>query len=542
MELYAVFAFILALFLSMVMIPPLVRLAGPLHLVDMGGERKIHRGSVPRIGGVAIVVGSLIPILLWVPLDRFHAAFTAAVILLFVFGLLDDRFNIDYRLKLLGQILAASIVVAVGGVLIEEVPLSLGGTLPAFVAVPLTIIALAGFTNAVNLSDGLDGLAGGIALLAISALLILLIADAGTDGSILVVLTALGGSILGFLRFNSFPARLFMGDTGSQFLGFSTGVLAIAITQREDLALSPLLPLLVLGLPILDTLTVMVRRMARGQSPFKADRTHLHHRLIDAGLNQAEAVSLIYLAQFVLSILAYVLRHHHDFTILIVYGVFCLILLTGIHWLEHRYRILTARGDRRRSFIRLGAWARKNRPTALWPVRFLRIIVPVTLVSGALLAPAVEMDIGLLASGLLCVTALFLVVKPLGFLFIEQLVAFTTAVILVYAVAHSPALRVCPICIGTVLGLITLSGALWVRLSSSRFQVSALDLLILLGALTAPTLRGLGLQTLGIQALSAIVLFYAIEILMQERTRAWDGLRIGILSTLAVVAYKSLMA
>ena len=152
---------------------------------------------------------------------------------------------------------------------------------------------LVGITNAINLSDGLDGLAGGVTFLSLAAIAVLtyIAVDAGF---MLLATMSIMGSILGFLRFNTFPARIFMGDGGSQFLGFSAGVLAILLTQSSNTALSPALPLLILGLPILDTLMVMGERIYEGRSPFVADRKHIHHRLLALGFHHYEAVVTIY--------------------------------------------------------------------------------------------------------------------------------------------------------------------------------------------------------------------------------------------------------
>ena len=541
MEVRAAFAFVLALFLVMALIPPLVRIAGPLGLLDAGGGRKVHSGRIPRIGGVAIFIGFLVPVLIWVPLRADLGAFLAAATLLCVFGVLDDRFNLNYRLKLLGQVLAALVVTVLGGVLIQRVPFLPGGQLPPLVALPFTVIVLVGITNAVNLSDGLDGLAGGIALLAVSSLL--LFAYGAGDTPVLIELAALLGAIFGFLRFNTFPARLFMGDTGSQFLGFGVAVLAIVVTQNADYRGSSVVPILLLGLPILDTLTVIVGRLARGQSPFVADRTHLHHRLLDSGLSQYEAVSLIYGAQFLLILAAYLLRNSPDLLLLLAYALFASLLLLGVAALERHHEHLKRRPPHLTPLARLGAWAHRTRIFTALPVQVLSICIPLFLVAGALAAAPAGGDIGLLAAALFCVLLLALVFKPIPFYAVERLSAYTTAVVVTYLVARSPGLtEPCPLCLPLLYGFIALLAAVWVRFSSGAFQVSSLDVLILIGALVAPALRGFGLQNLGILALESIVLFYAIEILIQERERHWDALRIGVLATLAVLAVRGLGA
>jgi len=539
MELRAGFAFLLALFVSMLLVPPLVRVAGRLGLVDTGGGRKVHAGRVPRIGGIAIFIGFVVPVLLWTPLGPPMAAFVAAVVVLFGFGLLDDRFNLDYRLKLLGQLLAAAMVIFGADVVIQRLAFWPGGLLPDLIAVPLTLLVLAGVTNAVNLSDGLDGLAGGIGLLAVSGLLVLGVeSDAGT---LLIVLAALLGAILGFLRFNTHPAQLFMGDAGSQLLGFTIGVLAVLITQRPSADLSPVLPLLVLGLPILDMLTVMFGRIARGQSPFHADRTHLHHRLLDAGLTQTEAVSLIYGLQFLLILSAYLLRHAADLLILLVALLAGGLLLIGLRFLEHHRAELRNRVLRQRPIDRIVGWLRRNRTLRL-PLQVVSIVLPLFLMVGALAVPVVGFDIGVLAATLVCAMLLALMIKPLPFIALERLSAYTLSLAVVYLLTGSTLATACSPCLTLFYGALVIAAAFWAWQSSKKWQVSSLDVLILLAALVAPSLRGLGLAELGLVALQAVILFYGIEMLLHSKDRDWDWLRGATLAGLAVLATRGMLS
>jgi UDP-GlcNAc:undecaprenyl-phosphate GlcNAc-1-phosphate transferase len=539
MELRAAYAFLLALFLAMALIPVLVRFAGPLHLIDSGGGRKVHVGRVPRIGGVAIFVGFLVPVLIWMPPSDGVGALLSAAAVLFVFGLLDDRFNLDYRLKLLGQCLAAGIVIIGGDVMNHRVPCWPGGLLPEPLAVPLTLLVVAGLTNAVNLSDGLDGLAGGISLMAAACLLAL--SAGGATSTSLVVLAALLGAVLGFLRFNTYPARLFMGDSGSQLLGFSVGVLAIMVTQRADTELSPVLPLLVLGVPILDMLTVIVGRIARGDSPFKADRTHLHHRLLASGLTQSEAVTLLYGLQFTLIVLAYFLREAPGGLILLIYFVFCGVVLLGERALERRHAQLRNRARHQRPLSRFAGWLRRTGLTTRLPEGALRVAIPLFLILGALGVPSVGTDIGLLSALLSAALLMALLVRQIPFFAVERLSAYTAAIAVAYLLSGSPVTTACLSCLPLFFGILAVAALVWVRFSTATFQVSTLDLLILLGALTAPTLRDLGLQEIGVLALQAIILFYGIEILLQARERGWDVLRISIMAALIILAGRGLL-
>jgi UDP-GlcNAc:undecaprenyl-phosphate GlcNAc-1-phosphate transferase len=324
-------------------------------------------------------------------------------------------------------------------------------------------------------------------------------------------------------------------------LGFSLGVLAITITQRPDGGLSPFLPLLVLGVPIFDMLTVMVSRIARGQSPFQADRTHLHHRLLDSGLTQAESVTLIYGLQFLLVVLAYILRDAADGLILGTYLAVCGMTLVGERLVEHHRGHLFDRPLQHRPLARALRWLRGTGWTSRLPYLVLSIAMPTFLVGGALLVPAVGVDIGLLAAALALTLLLALLVRRLPFFALERLGAYTAAIVIAYLFPGSPVLAACPTCIAAFYVVLAVAAAAWVRFSTSSFQVSTLDVLILLGALVAPTLRDLGLQDIGLFALKVVVLFYAIEIMMQTRERRWDFLRVAILASLCTLAVRGLL-
>jgi UDP-GlcNAc:undecaprenyl-phosphate GlcNAc-1-phosphate transferase len=534
------FAFVLALSLASVLIPLLIRVAGPLGMTDCGGGRKVHTGVTPRTGGIAIVVGALAPVLLWMPPRPDLGAFVFAAVLLFVFGVLDDRFNLDFRLKLLGQMLAALIVTVLGGTAITHVPFVPDETLPLALALPFTVFVLVGVTNAVNLSDGLDGLAGGISLFAVGGLGLL--AYLAGDTPVVTLAMAVMGATFGFLRFNTHPARVFMGDSGSQFLGFSAGVLAVVVTQRSDPALSPVIPLLLLGLPILDTLTVMVRRIARGQSPFAADRTHLHHRLMDAGLKQYEAVALIYGAQFLLAILAYALRYSADWFVLAVYLGFCATVLAAIRLFERNKFHLLSRDASVSAFIRFATHLRETRLLTQVPFAVLGTAIPVVLVIGALVVPGVGKDVGALAAVLLVVLLVSLLTRQVPFFALERLTAFVAAVTVVYYLNRDDWLRdLCAPCGYLLFAGLAVTTAVWVRFSSRRFQVNTQDILILLIAVAIPSLPDLAFRDLGRVALETLILFYGIEVLVEERERHWDPLRIGLLLALAALAAKGLL-
>jgi UDP-GlcNAc:undecaprenyl-phosphate GlcNAc-1-phosphate transferase len=192
----------------------------------------------------------------------------------------------------------AVLIVVMSGVVIKYVPFTGLDPLPAHIAVPLTTFVLVGITNAINLADGLDGLASGTSLLSLG--IIAMLAYMTDHLTVIFIAVSVVGGILGFLRFNTYPPRIFMGDSGSQFLGFSAGVLVVMLTQQNDSALSVVLPVMILGLPIVDTLLVMGQRLYEARSLFLPDKNHIHHRLLVLGFDHYEAVFVIYLLQSIL--------------------------------------------------------------------------------------------------------------------------------------------------------------------------------------------------------------------------------------------------
>ncbi len=301
--------------------------------LDLPDARKVHRRPVPRVGGIAITLGVYGSTVLWAPQDQFLRAYAIGGTVIVLFGLLDDLKGIDFRMKFFAQMVAALVIVIYGGIKIT----SLGGllpddmVLPEAVAIPLTVVAIVGVTNAINLSDGLDGLAGGICLLSFCCLAYLSYLE--EDFTLCLLALALAGSIFGFLRYNTYPAELFMGDTGSQFLGFSAVSLSLALTQGVT-PLSPLLPLVILGFPVLDTLAVMAERFAEKRPLFSPDKNHFHHKLIRLGLFHTESVLVIYVVQALLIIAAFFFRFHSEWFLLAGYVSLSAIILTGFHIAE----------------------------------------------------------------------------------------------------------------------------------------------------------------------------------------------------------------
>ncbi len=325
---------LLSTFITILLIPAFSKAALRFNVgLDMPDARKVHQRPIPRIGGIALTVGVYGSAFLWGPQDQFLRAYMIGGGIIVLFGLLDDVKGLNFRIKFLAQIAAAIVMVVYGGMRIR----SLGGLLPEdmllpdVVAVPLAVIAIVGVTNAINLADGLDGLAGGICLLSFSCLAYLAYLVENTALCLLAL--ALAGAIFGFLRYNTYPAELFMGDTGSQFLGFSAVSLALSLTQCQT-ALSPLAPLLILGFPVLDTLSVMAQRFAERRPLFSPDKNHFHHKLMRLGLFHSESVLTIYVVQAVLICAAVFFRFSSEWFLLVSYLLFSAAILAGFHFAE----------------------------------------------------------------------------------------------------------------------------------------------------------------------------------------------------------------
>lgn len=268
-------------------------------------DRKAHDKEVSRAGGIAILLSSILALTLpsidWSPLT----GLLLASCIIFVFGLIDDLLDLHYLWKFVGQFVAAGLAVY-SGVCFDALPFVDAAALPPALLSIFTLLFLVMVTNAVNMSDGLDGLAGGATFLSLG--LVALLSYFTQNYAITLLTVAIMGSIAGFLRFNTHPATIFMGDSGSQFIGFMTACLAILTSHEPEINYNRILPLLILGLPILDAAYVTVIRVKNGQSPFSADDSHLHHLLVRLGLKHNEAVAVYYTILLVLLSLAYTLR------------------------------------------------------------------------------------------------------------------------------------------------------------------------------------------------------------------------------------------
>lgn len=333
-------SFVAALFASILLMPLLMRMAEPWGFVDQPDARKVHQVAVPRIGGLAIAASAIITLLLIFSDNSEVIIYIASASVIVIFGAWDDRADLNYKVKFFGQIVAAIAVVLVGNVRLEFLPFFGLERMPDALSIPVSVFFLVAVTNATNLIDGLDGLAGGLTLMTLGAIAVFenrLGAPAG-----LCIALCIGGAVLGFLRFNTHPASVFMGDAGSQFLGFTTGYLVLNMSYEQQGAISPMIGLLCIGLPLIDTATVFVQRLLRGQSPFKPDRSHLHHQLMAIGLTHAETVVFIYLAQALFITIAFLLYVQSDVVITLAYGVVAIGFVGGLKYLSRNAKLTGA--------------------------------------------------------------------------------------------------------------------------------------------------------------------------------------------------------
>jgi len=505
-----------------------------LSVVDTPNERKVHTVAIPRVGGIAMVVGACIPIVLWMPHTGNVVAFLLSLLILLIFGAWDDSRELDYRTKFFGQFLAAAVIVFWGKVTIAVFPFTGMDPVSPNLSIPVTIFFLIGVTNAVNLADGLDGLAGGVALLSLAA--IALLAYMANGAGIVITAFVVAGTIFGFLRYNTYPARIFMGDTGSQFLGFTVGVLSVMLTQQVNTALNPLLPLFLVGLPVVDTLFVMVKRISEGHSPFVADKTHMHHRLLSLGMAHYEAVSVIYISQLIYLLAAFFLRYQSDALVFFAYlGLTCL-MLGSILLLQARRPV----GEWKPLTRRIARLDRSDRARNM-VLAILECGLPAYLLAGVIVISDVPEDIAISSLLLLVVLLTRLIwARYLRFLPLRLLIFPSIAFAVYLGGRDQDFMRLVPPIMQIFLLIILLVLMLFVIRSTKdqQFQTTPTDLLVisLAGGLGLLYQQGLVSTTMVPIALTIVVLFYASELVIRHMRGVWNCFTLGIVSVLAVMS------
>lgn len=339
-------AFAVAAVLSYFFTPPVKNFAHKVGAIDVPKDaRRMHKKPIPRLGGLAIYGGFLCSILIFGQLDETMLCVLLGAAIIVALGIFDDVLALGAKLKFVVQIVAAAIPVCIGDLQIglftnlnplSDTPFVYLGIL----AVPVTIIWIVGITNAVNLIDGLDGLAVGVS--SIAAITMLAVALLTGNMPIAITMAALAGACIGFMPYNLNPAKIFMGDTGSTFLGYMLATVSIMGLFKFYAVISFAVPFLILGLPIFDTANAIIRRVAAGRSPMSPDRGHVHHKLIDMGFNQKQAVAILYAISATLGLTAVVLTSSGEVKAIVLLLAVLAAILVGAciiygaeHWSKH---------------------------------------------------------------------------------------------------------------------------------------------------------------------------------------------------------------
>lgn len=327
-----VLALLVALVISFLATPVVKTFAYKVGAIDVPKDgRRMHKVPIPRLGGLAIFIGFMVSILLFVRITSEMKSILLGAVIIVVLGVVDDIMALPAMLKFVIQI-AAAMIPATHGVVIQVLSNpNIFSTDPYWtldwLSIPVTVLWIVAITNAVNLIDGLDGLANGVS--AISAATVLVIAILGSETQVAIVMAAVVGACVGFLPYNLNPAKMFMGDTGATFLGYILATMSIQGLFKFYAIISFAVPFLILGLPIFDTAFAFIRRIAHGQSPMRADRGHIHHRLIDMGLSQKQAVATLYVISTILGLSAVVLATGGEEKAMLFFLTLCVVAIVA---------------------------------------------------------------------------------------------------------------------------------------------------------------------------------------------------------------------
>ena len=342
---FALLCLLSAFVVTLITIPPIINLIKKYRLYDIPNARKEHSAPIPTLGGVAIVAGMMSALFLWFPFSNQpgQISFFFSVIVLLALGIMDDLKDLSARYKFVVQFALASLV-AIAGIRITSFDGLFGiYELPLTAQYTFTILAIVGITNAFNLIDGIDGLAGGLGFMSLVILGFFLTMSGDVNTALIAF--SLAGGVLAFLYFNFNPARIFMGDTGSLVLGFVAAVLCIRLMEINLVSASPVLPhapvfvLSIVLIPVFDTLRVFIVRIWNGKSPFSPDKTHIHHLLTNQGFSHAFAAKLICFIHAFILIEAFWLRNLRQEFLLLILTAFMLlatVILKNISLLLHR--------------------------------------------------------------------------------------------------------------------------------------------------------------------------------------------------------------
>ena len=348
MNTYLLTSFIISFIFVCIFTPPLIRFGKKYGFVDQVNQRKIHRGAIPRIGGIAISIGTMLPVLhlfIVFKLRRIVDVETTNNMILYFggglaisfLGLIDDIKGINAKIKFLFQAVIA-ILATQHGALIQLFPMPWGRVELGIFGYVITVFWIIGIINAFNLIDGMDGLSSGITLF--SSLTIAILAIVNGYLAVALVALALAGAVTGFLIYNFNPAKIFMGDSGSMFIGYILAVISLRSQSKTHAIVSILVPIIAMGLPILDTTLAFLRRILRHQSIFMADKQHIHHFLLSLGFNQRKTVLILYSISISFTILAMIMIFNENintFLIVLVFAIIVFVIIKKLGYVEMIY-------------------------------------------------------------------------------------------------------------------------------------------------------------------------------------------------------------
>ena len=494
-----------------------------LGMVDLPDPRKVHAVPIPRVGGLGIILGALASAALWASFGSMIVTYVFGSLVLMLFGALDDSRELGHYVKFIGQFIAAITVVYVGDLWVSSMPF--GYVLPAAIGKPFTVVAIVGMINAINHSDGLDGLAAGESLLSLGCIVYL--AQLSANLSVLVVAVAVIGGVFGFLRFNTHPAKVFMGDAGSQFIGFTLGVLTVSLMQQQNPGFSMALPALILGLPVIDILAVFALRMYHGMNWFRATKNHVHHRLLDLGYDHYQAVVIIYSVQAFFVAAAMSLKFAPDWLILSLYLSVCVILFAALYAAE-RSGWRANKPNQKSELALFVSTLRSRHILDRRPMLLVHVAVPMYLLWGAFWVDNVPVDFGwtgLIIAALL-LTGLVLRRSPVA-AYITRVAVYGTAASLVYLVQHhSEGLPENYNLLQTVFFIVlALAIGFAVRyMRDAEFNTTPTDyLLVFLVVATAAFAQdGQRINDFAGMVAKIAILFYGCELIITRQERQWN--------------------
>jgi len=539
------FLLTLAVAVSMLVVPLGRRLAPCLGLVDMPDPRKVHTVPIPRVGGWGITLGALVPIVLAFKMDPLLQSFVVGCLILFAIGIWDDARSISHWTKFAGQLLAVGAVVYYGDLWISRIPF-VDGPISGQIGKPFTLFAMVGVINAINHSDGLDGLAGGEVILSLIALAIL--GYMSRSPLILGISLATMGGIFGFLRYNSHPAYVFMGDCGSQVLGFTLGFLVVYLTQKANTAVTAALPLLVVGVPISDILSVLYQRVRGRMHWFKATRNHVHHRLLQLGFDHYETVVIIYSIQAVFVVSAVLARYESDVTVTLFYALGIAALFSALTFAERRGWRVPRASDTHSELARAIAELKASKALLKGPFLVITAITPVVMLLSVLWVARIPSDFAEVAAVLAVVPAIQLVWPRVMRPALLRLAIYSTAIFTTYLMINYPGAVPHAVQSVTTVVIVVLAVAIvaYVRFSTEeRFGTTPTDYLIVCGVLALMVFGSVEVNSRSVveAVLLATVLMYACEIIVGANSKSSSRrlLQFSTLGTLLIMSIRGVL-